>query len=72
MSVYFSLGRSSAAIFDLVCKVKSRSPQLSITCVPTYLKAHLVFKYWGRRYFSTTNGAITEDIVFRCHENHTA
>ncbi|WP_269724374.1 transposase [Roseobacter sp. SK209-2-6] len=29
-------------------------------------------RFWGRGYFSTTNGAITEDIVLQYVENHIA
>ncbi len=29
-------------------------------------------RFWGRGYFSTTNGAITEDIVRQYLENHIA
>ena len=66
MFIYFSHCRISAAIFDLVCKIKCRSTQQILSVFPFIFKRSWVCRFWGRRYFSTTNGAITEDIVFRC------
>ncbi|UWQ12585.1 IS200/IS605 family transposase [Aliiroseovarius crassostreae] len=58
------------AISDLMRKMKGRSSHKVQREFP-----HLKRRYWGRRfsgrgYFSTTNGAITEDVVLQYLENH--
>ena len=60
------------AISDLMRKMKGRS---SHKVQREFL--HLKKKYWGRHfwgrgYFSTTNDAITEDVVLQYLENHIA
>ncbi|WP_373486914.1 transposase, partial [Blastomonas sp.] len=39
---------------------------------PAIRKRYWGCRFWGRGYFSTTNGAITEDIVLQYLENHIA
>ena len=60
------------AISDLVRRMKGRSSHKIQREVPVLRR-----RYWGRRfrgrgYFSTTNGAITEDIVLQYLEQHIA
>ncbi|WP_367151008.1 IS200/IS605 family transposase [Leisingera sp. F5] len=60
------------AIPDLVRKMKGRSSYRAQREFPVIRR-----RYWGCRFrargcFSTTNGAITEDIVLQCLENHIA
>ncbi|MBO9400524.1 IS200/IS605 family transposase [Shimia sp. R9_3] len=60
------------AISDLVRRMKGRSSHKVQREFPALRR-----RYWGRRfrgrgYFSTTNGAITEDIVLQYLENHIA
>ena len=45
-------------------KVQREFPQLK--------KRYWGRRFWGRGYFSTTNGAITEDIVLQYLEQHIA
>ncbi|MDK3075258.1 transposase [Sedimentitalea sp. JM2-8] len=40
--------------------------------LPAIRKHYWGCRFWGRGCFSTTNGAIAEDIVFQYRENHIA
>ena len=51
------------AISDLVQRMKGRSSLNVQRELPQILKRYWGRHFWGRGYFSTTNGAITEDIV---------
>ena len=55
---------------DFVRKVKGRSSYLIQREFPTLKKRYWGQRFWGRGYFSTTNGAITEDTVLQYLENH--
>jgi putative transposase len=58
------------AISDLMRPMKSRSSHKVQREFPHLKKRYWGCHFWGRGYFSTTNGAITEDIVLRFLENH--
>ena len=58
------------AISDLVRKMKGGSSPKSATQVSRTAQAILGRSFWGRGNFSTTNGAITEDIVLLDLEQH--
>ena len=58
------------AISDLVRKMKGRSSHKVQREFPSIRKRYWGCRFWGRGYFSTTNGAITEDIVLQYLENH--
>ena len=51
-------------------KVKGRSSLLIQREFPVLKKRYWGRHFWGRGYFSTTNGAITEDVVLQYLENH--
>ena len=51
------------AISDLVRKMKGRSSHKVQREFPGLRRRYWGRRFWGRGYFSTTNGAITEDIV---------
>ncbi len=51
------------AISDLVRKMKGRSSHKVQREFPELRRRYWGRRFWGRGYFSTTNGAITEDIV---------
>jgi len=51
------------AIADLVRKMKGRSSYRVQREFPQIRKRYWGCRFWGRGYFSTTSGAITEDIV---------
>ena len=51
------------AISDLVRKMKGRSSHKVQREFPAIRKRYWGCRFWGRGYFSTTNGAITQDIV---------
>jgi putative transposase len=51
------------AISDLVRKMNGRSSFKVQREFPAIHKRYWGRRFWGRGYFSTTNGAITEDIV---------
>ncbi|WP_371931267.1 IS200/IS605 family transposase [Nioella sp. MMSF_3534] len=59
-------------ISDLVRKMKGRSSYRVQREFPHIRKRGWGCRLWGRGYFSTTNGAITEDIVLQHLENHIA
>ena len=58
------------AIADLVRKMKGRSSYKLQREFPELKKRYWGRKFWGRCYFSTTNGAITEDAVLQYLDNH--
>ncbi len=53
------------AISDLVRKMKGRSSCKVQREFPAIRKRYWGCRFWGRGYFSTTNGAITEDVVLQ-------
>ena len=55
---------------DFMRKVKGRSSYLIQREFPALKKRYGGQRFWGRGYFSTTNGAITEDTVLQYLENH--
>ena len=59
-------------ISDLVRKMQGRSSFKVQREFPAIRKRYWGQWFWGRRCFSTTNGAITEDIVLQCLEQHIA
>ena len=58
------------AIADLVRKMKGRSSYKLQREFPELKKRYWGRKFWGRGYFSTTNGAITENAVLQYLNNH--
>ena len=60
------------AISDLVCKMKGRSSCRAQREFPAIRRRYRGCRVRGRAYFSTTNGAVTEDIVLQYLENHIA
>ncbi|EEE35191.1 hypothetical protein RKLH11_3867 [Rhodobacteraceae bacterium KLH11] len=60
------------AISDLVRRMKGRSSHKVQREFPELRRRFWGRRFWGRGYFSTTNGAITEDIVLRYLEQHIA
>ena len=59
------------AISDLVRKMKGRSSRKIQQEFPQIRKRYWGQRFWGRGYFSTTSGAITQDIVLQYLEQHT-
>ena len=53
------------AISDLVRKMKGRSSRKIQQEFPQIRKRYWGQRFWGRGYFSTTSGAITQDIVLQ-------
>ncbi len=60
------------AISDLMRLMKGRSSHKIQQDFPQIKKRYWGRHFWGRGYFSTTNGAITEDIVLQYLEQHIA
>ncbi|WP_372570730.1 IS200/IS605 family transposase [Ruegeria jejuensis] len=60
------------SISDLVRRMKGRSSHKVQRKFPALRRRYWGRRFWGRGYFSTTNGAITEDIVLQYLENHIA
>ena len=60
------------AISDLVQLMKGRSSHKVQREFPHLRKRYWGRRFWGRGYFSTTNGASTEDIVHQYLEQHIA
>jgi putative transposase len=58
------------AVSDLMRKMKGRSSHKVQREFPFLKKRYWGRRFWGRGYFSTTNGAITEDIVLQYLEQH--
>jgi putative transposase len=55
---------------DFMQKVKGRSSFLIQREFPALKKRYWGQRFWGRGYFSTTNGAITEDVVLQYLDKH--
>jgi putative transposase len=55
---------------DFMRKVKGRSSFLIQREFPALKKRYWGQRFWGRDYFSTTTGPITEDTVLQYLENH--
>ena len=60
------------AISDLMRLMKGRSSHKVQREFVHLKQRYWGCHFWGRGYFSTTNGAITEDIVLQYLDNHTA
>jgi putative transposase len=60
----------SLSVSDLLRKMKGRSSHKVQREFPQLKKRYWGRRFWGRGYFSTTNGAITEDIVLQYLESH--
>ena len=58
------------AVADLIRKMKGRSSYKLQREFPELKKQYWGRKFWGRGYFSTTNGAITQDAVLQYLDNH--
>jgi REP-associated tyrosine transposase len=58
------------ALSDLMRLMKGRSSHKVQREFPQLKKRYWGCHFWGRGYFSTTNGAITEDIVLQYLEEH--
>jgi len=58
------------SVSDLMRKMKGRSSHKVQMEFPQLKKRYWGRHFWGRGYFSTTNGAITEDIVLQYLEQH--
>ena len=58
------------AVSDLMRLMKGRSSMLVQREFPQLKKRYWGKRFWGRGYFSTTNGAITQDVVLQYLENH--
>jgi len=58
------------AVSDLMRRMKGRSSRMIQREFPQLKKRYWGKRFWGRGYFSTTNGAITQDIVLQYLENH--
>ncbi len=59
------------SVSDLMRKVKGRSSHKVQREFPQLKKRYWGRHFWGRGFFSTTNGAITEDIVLQYLQSHT-
>ena len=58
------------AISDLVRKMKGRSSYKIQREFPELRKRYWGRKFWGRGYFSSTTGAITDELVLQYLDNH--
>ena len=58
------------AVSDLMRKIKGRTAFKLFREFPKLKKRYWGRHFWGRGYFSTTNGAITEDVVLQYLERH--
>ncbi|WP_097154017.1 IS200/IS605 family transposase [Cohaesibacter gelatinilyticus] len=58
------------SVSDLMRKMKGRSSHKVQREFPQLKRRYWGKHFWGRGYFSTTNGAITEDIVLQYLERH--
>ena len=59
------------SISDFMRKVKGRSSHKVQREFPQLKKRYWGCHFWGRGYFSTTNGAITEEVVLQYLDHHT-
>ncbi len=55
---------------DFIRKVKGRSSFKDQQEFPELKKRYWGRHFWGRGYFSTTSGAITDDVILQYLENH--
>lgn len=60
------------AVSDSVRLMNGRTSHKVQREFPQLRKRYWGRRFWGRGYFSTTNGAITEDIILQYLEKHTA
>ena len=60
----------SLAVSCFVQKVKGRSPHKIQREFPELRKRYWGQKFWGRGYFSTTSGTITDDVILQYIESH--
>ena len=58
------------AVSDLMRLMKGRSSHKVQLEFPQLKRRYWGKHFWGRGYFSTTNGAITEDVVLQYLERH--
>ena len=58
------------AVSVLMRKIKGRTAFKLFREFPKLKKRYWGRHFWGRGYFSTTNGAITEDVVLQYLERH--
>jgi putative transposase len=66
------LSESVAGYRRIAQLMKGRSSHKVQREFPQLKKRYWGRRFWGRGYFSTTNGAITEDIVLQYLEQHIA
>ena len=58
------------AVSDLMRRIKGRTAFKLFREFPKLKKRYWGRHFWGRGYFSTTNGAITEEVVLQYLERH--
>lgn len=58
------------SVSEFMRKIKGRSSYLVQKEFPALKKRYWGQRFWGRGYFSTTNGAITEETVLQYLERH--
>ena len=58
------------AVSDVMRRIKGRTAFKLFREFPKLKKRYWGRHFWGRGYFSTTNGAITEDVVLQYLERH--
>ena len=58
------------AVSDFVRKVKGRSSHKIQREFPELRKRYWGQRFWGRGYFSTTSGVITDDVILQYIESH--
>ncbi len=58
------------SVSDFMRKIKGRSSYLVQKEFPALKKRYWGQRFWGRGYFSTTNGVITEETVLQYLERH--
>ena len=61
----------SLSVSDFMRKVKGRSSHKIQLEFPALRKRYWGRHFWGRGYFSTTSGAITDDVILQYLEAHT-
>ena len=60
----------SLSVSDFMRKVKGRSSHKVQLEFPALKKRYWGRHFWGRGYFSTTSGAITDDVILQYLESH--
>ena len=58
------------SVSDFMRKVKGRSSHKVQMEFPALKKRYWGRHFWGRGYFSTTSGAITDEVILQYLENH--